>query len=242
MPILDDILSLIAPNSCYGCQKDGNLICYGCQNSIVDNQKSNRLARCLICYRNIKSAKNICSICHNKLKLNKIYFTGYHQGIIKKMVWDIKFNSKISATKTAAHLIKLKLSDFMDQNLIIVPLPTAPKRVRARGYDQAKEIAKSLAKMNSNWKYRNILVRASDSDQIGRSRADRQSAGEKMFFLSGMTKLKGIKSSPVLLVDDVMTTGSTIGAAAKLLHSAGFRDISGAVLAYQPRDESSKTD
>ena len=236
MPILDDLLSLISPNSCYGCDRDGSLLCYNCQNKLLNDHLKEK-SRCIVCYRSSPTLKNICSICHNKLKLSDIYFVSYYQDVIKKLVWDLKFNSKISAAKTAANLIGVKLNSLKSESLIIIPLPTAPKRVRARGYDQAQQIAKNIVKLNHNWELKNLLIRSSDIDQIGRSKTDRQSTSKNMFFINPTIKLNSLKNCHLILIDDVMTTGSTIGAASKLLYGAGFNNISAATLAYQPRNK-----
>jgi hypothetical protein len=44
-----------------------------------------------------KAQGGICIICNNKLKLKAVYFVGYHEGVLKNLIWRLKFHSSLSA-------------------------------------------------------------------------------------------------------------------------------------------------
>jgi predicted amidophosphoribosyltransferase len=99
--------------------------------------------------------------------------------------------------------------------------------VRQRGYDQALLIAKSLSQRLGR-PYVPLLARMGDQRQVGHSRITRLNQMEGAFRpLNTMI----LKNRHVLLVDDVLTTGATCEAAARILRSNGAKRVSAAVFA-----------
>ena len=105
-------------------------------------------------------------------------------------------------------------------------VPTTSKRRRQRGYDQARELALVLGRL-SGVPARKLLVRGSaDARQTGQSRAQRL-AGPAL-------RVCGPASGFVVVVDDVMTTGSSLRVAADLLRQNGANRVVGLVGAATP--------
>jgi predicted amidophosphoribosyltransferase len=99
----------------------------------------------------------------------------------------------------------------------IVPVPPAPPRLRRRGFDPAGELAAALAERLGT-PLEPCLARRGGDHQVGRRRADR---------VGSPPRIHAVGESPasVLLVDDVLTTGATLGSAARALRSAGAKRI-----------------
>jgi ComF family protein len=102
---------------------------------------------------------------------------------------------------------------------LVVPVPLHPKRLRERGFNQARLIASKLAQ-----RFRLPL----DDNSLVRTRyTERHRAGldalERSKSVSDAFAVKGgkVRGRSVLLVDDLFTTGSTVGAATAVLLSAG---------------------
>ena len=106
-------------------------------------------------------------------------------------------------------------------------VPTAHGRVRVRGYDQARLLAKALARRRG-WQYQALLSRTGSGRQVGSTRQQRFTQLETAFKLD--SSRKAIEGH-ILLVDDVLTTGASVEAASSVLKSAGAKTIDVAVFA-----------
>lgn len=138
----------------------------------------------------------------------------------EKLLHGLKFDRQYAAAHTIAQTMAQKLA--VDDSLLLVPIPTATSRVRQRGYDQSVEITKALARL-SGVPCAKLLRRYGQQRQTGSTRAQRlkQLAGAFEVRTKQLPKDKHI-----LLVDDVMTTGATLEAAARTLRAAGVKIIS----------------
>jgi ComF family protein len=112
-------------------------------------------------------------------------------------------------------------------DFVIVPAPTATSRARHRGYDQAALIARSLA-TKTEVQYLPVLRRSGQHHQVGSNRAERLRQLQNAYRVIRPANIVG---KHVLLIDDVLTTGATLEAAAKVLKAAGAKRVSGVVFA-----------
>jgi ComF family protein len=121
------------------------------------------------------------------------------------------------------------MTSLVGDNLevVISYVPTANTRVRSRGYDQAELIARELSQ-NKPLPFMRTLLRVGDGRQVGQNRQVRKNQMAQAFTV---TNLEQIKDKHILLVDDVLTTGATCEAAAKVLLDAGARRVSAVVFA-----------
>ena len=103
--------------------------------------------------------------------------------------------------------------------------PTTAERRRSRGFDQARLMARQIGR-GVGVRPRKLLRRLPGPQQTGRSLQDRLSGPRFECVRPG--------SGPVIVVDDVCTTGATLGAAATVLLAAGFSEVHGLVLARTP--------
>jgi predicted amidophosphoribosyltransferase len=114
-------------------------------------------------------------------------------------------------------------------DIVLVPVPTTGVRRRHRGFDQAVLLARVIA---GAWKVRceEGLARRAGGPQHGRSRRERLTV-QRSFSWNGAA-FSGAER--VLLVDDVVTTGATLGEAERTLRASGVRPAGAIVLARTP--------
>ncbi len=127
----------------------------------------------------------------------------------------------------ALALAKLWWKDYelnkVSPNSIVVPVPLAHKRLQERGYNQAALLAKSFA-WYAQLKYEeNGLKRVKETPPLyNLNRQERQQVMSGVFML-GDTFIKNKHQSPIILVDDIYTTGTTVNAARQVFEQNGMR-------------------
>lgn len=110
---------------------------------------------------------------------------------------------------------------------VIVPVPPSPARLRSRGLDPAEEIAKALGVL-TGLRVEPVLGRDDAARQAGRARRERLEDPPRFFVV-------GEPPTSALLVDDVLTTGATLGACASVLRRAGSARAVGMTFACAER-------
>lgn len=113
----------------------------------------------------------------------------------------------------------------------VVPIPLSPARLRERGYNQAALLASALAPDKTD---AHTLLRMRDATaQSQLSREARQHNLDQAFMLDPL-RAPALRGQRIVLLDDVMTTGTTLNAASQVLREAGVAHITALVLARTP--------
>ncbi|MBQ4507667.1 MAG: ComF family protein [Paludibacteraceae bacterium] len=116
------------------------------------------------------------------------------------------------------------LTDFFDGIDVIIPVPLHPRRLRKRGYNQSEYIAKALSEVTKVPMATGYLVRKRDNPQQAmKSGAEREENVRDLFKVRYPEELF---RKHILLVDDVVTTGSTIRACMEALRECLWCSIS----------------
>lgn len=207
--MLDNILSILAPHYCYGCQKPPKLMCHECNN--YNNKNYNTLSF------------NVSD------KVYPVNYISLREGAIKSLIDGYKFQREKAAHKILAELL---FTNFPPQNdSIITTVPTSQSHKRERGYDHMKLIAKKYARLSSVPFYE-IIEGNRKYSQHQKNFKDRQKLTQDIFSIKDGIKIS--KNTPIVLIDDIYTTGATMKATVNALHGAGFSNIKCQVIVYQP--------
>ena len=114
----------------------------------------------------------------------------------------------------------------------VVPMPLSAQRLQERGYNQALELARHLG-ATRKLDLRSLQRLPSEAHQVGANLIERQRQAAHSFWLQPAA-VAALRGQRVLLIDDVMTTGATLQAAAQALQRAGVAAVAALVLARTP--------
>lgn len=221
--MLDTLLNAIAPHSCCGCGKIGSLLCEQCKYDIV----SEPYAQCIMC--GIPSGDiTLCLTCKKGLQSGECWCVGSRTGALKLLLDQYKFSASRAGAAACADLLDERLP-LLPAGVCVVPVPTAAQSVRVRGFDHMNTIVRLLA-AKRGYRRHYALMRKTTGIQHFKSRRDRLQVGAKDF---ACEPIRG----PVLLVDDIVTTGATLRACVESLRQAGAERVYCAIIARQPLDE-----
>ncbi len=221
MKLLETIISIYAPLECVGCAAEGEILCPNCIPLLPAPD-----SRCYRCNRTTKHGRT-CALCRADSALVSANAATIYQDVAKELILKLKFSRVQAAAEIMATIMAQQYSHLVAEDVLIVPVPTATKRVRNRGYDQAVLIARSFARQTGR-RYCPLLLRVGSQEQIGAGKVQRQQQ------LHGVIRVKRpdrVRGARILLVDDVMTTGATLEAAAGGLVQLGAKAVGSLVFA-----------
>jgi len=154
-----------------------------------------------------------------------------YEGPARALVRALKFRGAVGLVDAMAAQMAANAPPGLLEGRSLVPVPLHPARRRRRGFNQAEQLAVRLAR-RAGLALSDCLERSAGgarSSQVGRGREERLRAVEGIRMRAGAAV-----PLRVLLVDDVVTTGSTLAACAAALERAGVREVGAVVYARTP--------
>lgn len=175
----------------------------------------------------------------------------YKDPRVTALVWNIKYRRSMRAVRIGGYALyrhmRGQLKPGTPRPVILIPLPITRQRRRERGFNQCELLTDEIIRLDELGEApgtflaaEDILVRARhDSRHTLKGRAERLESVRGIFAVneaglrrSTRTGEQHIHDAPVIVVDDVITTGSTMKEAVDTLRSAGFRNVRGVSLAH----------
>ncbi len=221
MTALNFLLDFFFPKRCLVCGKYGKFLCLRCQKYIryFDRQV------CAYCRQPSLSGFTHPG-CRHFTPLDGLFVLAYYEGVIRETVRVIKYNSLYAAIPEVAQLLLLKFPHKFAFDYL-VPIPLSRARQRERGFNQAEKLARSLP-----FPVAPVLIRTRNTlPQFDLQVGERQKNVSGAFSLNPQLVEKDLRGFRFCLIDDVITTGSTLVESARVLKKAGATKILAVCLA-----------
>lgn len=194
---------------------------------------------CHICYQQLPRNDNYCSCCADSLDLigteavlcgrclsrrpayDKAYVPFVYQGAMAHLITALKFNARYPN----ARLLGMLLAEYLKQNAelpdCIVPVPLHRSRYYQRGFNQSTEIARTVAReLQVPLDFSSCSRHRDTPHQTGLPARQRRKNMKNAF-----TLVKAVNVSHIALIDDVMTTGTTVHELAALYKRSGVTKV-----------------
>lgn len=147
-----------------------------------------------------------------------------YEGGVRTAIHALKYHHDFSVVPDLSLLLLAGLRTHFENasDLVLVPVPLHPKRLRKRGFNQGRELIRGMKKLDSSLKVWTGIKRIKDTEtQTRLSKAARRENVRSAFAVNKREKAP----ARVLLIDDVMTTGATLHECSKVLKRAGVQEI-----------------
>lgn len=221
--MIERFLNVISPHRCSVCGEIGVILCESCKYDIVQEVYDG----CLLCHKPC-GQRGLCVVCRRVLSVEQAWCVGERHGGLKRLGDDYKFNDRRAGAQPLGELLDATIP-LLPPGVVVAPIPTSPATIRVRGFDHMGLVAREFARRRK-LPVQQLLERCSPVTLHFLGRAEREKLGPTLF-----TVKTGISMpAHVLLLDDIITTGTTLRAATKLLRKAGVKRIDVAVIARQP--------
>ena len=225
--MFDVFLDILVPKYCIYCLKPGEYLCSNCYKRL-----DRVLPICPVCNR-LSQDYRAHKTCETK-GINQIFSLYNYNKISSKLIKEVKYRNRTKVLDFFIEISKEKigylLSSKSSNNSLLIPIPLHKKRYLERGFNQSELISNKLS---------NITTIPSNTDLIKRMRNNKKQSeisykNKKLrvkntndIFEINKKESKTIqKDTQLIIVDDVVTTKSTVLSLAHELQKAGFKNIS----------------
>lgn len=207
------LTDLLFPKKCSGCMKLGTYLCGTC----IEKLPVVSSDICPYCMKSSYFGLTHPS-CKRPLGLDGLKSIFYYDGLVKKIITQIKYKRVKHAFSDLLHAIprakrdEISFYKKLTSDIVMIPVPLHIRRERERGFNQSYEIAQFISRMYS-YHVRNDFIKRSKNTT---SQAQLSAARLRSSNVRGAFSLISPKDSllsdqkAVLLIDDVWTTGATL--------------------------------
>ena len=240
------LFSVLFPSDCRICQLPlANIsllpVCESCLEKIapIDGML------CRVCGEKLFSAYlqdesgPLCGLCrHVQPEFQRAVSYGAYDGELRELIHLFKYNAIKPAGTVLARLLAQAITQLtLPESLVLIPVPLWSGKRKTRGFNQAEAIARAFLRSESKKSIQldtATLVRTRETaSQTGLTRKQRRANVRGAFAVASPER---IRDYSVLLIDDVMTTGTTVNECARVLRRAGAKEIFVATVARATKE------
>jgi ComF family protein len=239
VPVFGFFLDLLFPPLCHSCRafipNAGRIhICTDC----LATSRSLDSPFCTVCgvpFRTEGGLDHLCGDCLSKPPAFAAARAAVvYEGAVRELIHRFKYSGRVQARRPLGLLLAERLAGFVHDVApdLILPVPLHPKRLRRRGFNQAVLLGELVSREWGVPMARRVIRRVRWTEpQITLAAGDRAANVRGAFAVADPDIVRGKR---ILLIDDVMTTGSTLSECARMLGKAGAAAVFAAVVARVP--------
>ena len=213
---LNQILEILFPTQCVGCNKKGDILCIKCADSLKFTER--------------QTENNIFAL------------YDYRDPIIKKAIWKLKYHHSPYLGKKFGKLLYESFLEEIDSikifskgsPLYVIPIPISKNKYQKRGYNQSEIIARGFCNIKSGNTFKlttNILYKKVNTVPQARLN-NRNKRLKNIMGAFSVRNEEQIKGKTIIVIDDVTTTGGTMLEAIKVLKNSGAKKVIGFAVAH----------
>ncbi|MEN9946486.1 MAG: hypothetical protein RLZZ293_872 [Pseudomonadota bacterium] len=195
-------------------------ICRSCQDSLSIIPSQQHCPRCLVA---IEPKQIVCNNCYaNNFAFTKIVAAYQYAFPLDRLLHGLKYNHNLAYSGVLSHLFWQRISEQLNQLPdLVIPVPLHRSKQQLRGFNQVHELLSEFHKAHSQIPILNILRNRATIAQASLNRQQRLINLQNAFSLDNLN----LQGKRIVLVDDVVTTGSTINELAKQCLHLGAKHI-----------------
>jgi len=191
---------------------------------------------CPLCQR--QSERELCRDCGRQLQAYRqnnplflwhgsipLFIWGRYEGKLKQAIAKMKYDrhpalgSLLGSCMGETWLLRPPLTD---KRLTVIPIPLHPERLKERGFNQAEVIGEGFCRLTGYHLASRGLIRIKNTAALFSLAAEERKKTMQAAFQLGKNLPKSV---PILLIDDIYTTGTTIEEAVQVLRTEGYRVV-----------------
>lgn len=233
-----NILEILFPRYCVNCKKYGDFVCPDCFSRLSFDTKN----ICLVCGKPSFDGLSHPN-CIGRITISGSFTGVVYNGVVKKLLYQFKYKPYVyglgSFISDLLYESIIQNEEFARQTTsgkwILIPIPLSSSKLKKRGYNQSEILAKNLAK-KFDFPVYNLLERVKETkSQFNLSKKERKENMTGAFALNSKLLIHNseLKNANIFLIDDVLTTGTTLSEAAKVLKKAGAKSVWGIAFARE---------
>ena len=202
-------------------------LCEKCKESLSPLEEG---SRCNLCGKPLISEKDLCLPCRNGTvkSTERLWVLFPYAGKFRTLLTEYKFRKNLPlADFFAEKALTVLLNEPALENACIVPVPPRPGKIKENGWDQVDFLVRRIEKI-SEGKISVCRCLKRQKSKI-QKRLDRNARIEN---LKGRIRMNGTAPKTAVVIDDIITTGSTIEVCSGVLKEAGAEKVYGLCLFY----------
>lgn len=230
------VLDFVFPKRCVSCKNLGEYICSNCFSYLSFNQNY----ICLFC--NKPSFDGLTHPrCRGKYVIDGSFSSIVYSGVAKKLIYSFKYKPYLSDLESLLGelfyegIIQHEILAKFLKKAVLVPIPLHPSKLRKRGYNQSEILARGLSE-RLGIPMLNMLERVKNTKtqfKLDRKKRIENMRGAFAFNSKLITYNSKLKDANIFLIDDILTSGSTLLEAANVLKRGGAGKVFGLTLARE---------